>query len=141
MPGERYGDHIVLLVEDDPVVQSLVQSTLAMEGIGVVMATDGLEALDTARSRSADMAILDVMLPGMDGVFVAERLHQMFGNDFPILVLTAHPRIGDKAERMGAYQQLSKPFDLERLIQAVNKGLALADDVSRRLPEHNQPLT
>jgi two-component system response regulator MprA len=112
--GER-----LLLVDDDPRVLSAVGRRLGFEGFVVDLASSGPEALDLMAASPPDVVILDVMLPGMDGFEIAQRLRQV--STVPILMLTARDAIADRVAglRSGADDYLVKPFAFEELLARI----------------------
>ena len=112
--GER-----LLLVDDDPRVLAAVGRRLGFEGFNVVLASSGAEALDRAAASPPDLVILDVMLPEMDGLEIAQRLRQ--GSAVPILMLTARDAVADRVAglRSGADDYLVKPFAFEELLARI----------------------
>lgn len=108
---------LVLLAEDDRGVRESLARALQFEGYDVVMAPDGLEAVDRAKSDVPDIIILDVMMPYLDGLGVARSLRTE-GNPTPILMLTARTEIGDRVAGLdaGADDYLVKPFALDELL-------------------------
>jgi DNA-binding response OmpR family regulator len=109
-----------LLVEDDPRVARLVQRGLTEAGHDVEVAHDGAEGLARAESGGYDLIVLDVMLPGLDGLEVCRRLRQRRVRT-PILMLTARDAVGDRVRGLdaGADDYLVKPFALEELLARV----------------------
>ena len=109
----------ILVVDDDPEILSVVRRGLAYEGYTIDTAADGAEALAKAREKEPDLAILDVMMPGMDGIEVARLLRQ--GSDIPILMLTAKGTVADKVAGLGsgADDYLVKPFAFDELFARV----------------------
>jgi len=109
----------ILVVDDDPEIVSFVKRGLAYEGYTVDTAADGKEALTKARDREPDLVILDIMMPGIDGIEVAKRLRQ--GGDVPILMLTAKGTVADKVTgfESGADDYLVKPFAFDELLARV----------------------
>src|SRR2546422_2958950 len=110
------GGSRVLVVEDDPRLASTLDRVLAAEGHDVEVAADGNEALRRARGRPFDLVVLDIMLPGLDGIAVCRRLRAT--GPVPILMLTA---LGGTKERVrgldsGADDYLVKPFAYEELL-------------------------
>jgi two-component system response regulator MprA len=109
----------ILVVEDDGRLAATLQRVLEAEGHEVELAVDGLEALRLARARPPDLVVLDVMLPGLDGIGVCRRLRATAR--FPILLLTA---LGGTEERVrgldsGADDYLVKPFAYLELLARV----------------------
>jgi DNA-binding response OmpR family regulator len=107
----------VLVVEDDDAIAQVLQRSLRMEGYDVRIAGDGVAALDEAHAFLPDLMILDLGLPGIDGVDVAKTLRQT-GDDTPILVLTARDGVEARVEGLdaGADDYLVKPFERQELL-------------------------
>lgn len=106
----------ILVAEDDPAIGTALQRTLHHEGYDVRRAADGAEALETLARMEADLIILDVAMPYIDGLAVCRRLRSA-GNRTPVLMLTARDTIGDRVEGLdaGADDYLVKPFSLDEL--------------------------
>jgi DNA-binding response OmpR family regulator len=133
----------VLVVEDDPHIRDLVLLHLRLEGLETVAAADGTEGLRIARSEPFDVVVLDLMLPGLDGVTVCRAIRRDAGNgDVPILMLTARREEADKVLGLesGADDYLTKPFGIRELIARVR---ALLRRRSARLERiaHAVPVT
>ena len=119
MAIEAKPDAPVLVVDDDPKILGLVRTYLRREGLGVVTAGDGSVALDEIRRSRPQLVVLDLMLPGLDGMSVLRQLRQE--SDVPVLVLSAR---GSTPERVygiteGADDYLVKPFSPAELIARV----------------------
>ncbi|MEP7312274.1 MAG: response regulator transcription factor [Pseudomonadota bacterium] len=110
----------VLLVEDDERVRRFVIRGLESEGYLVSTAADGLQGLDSARQASFDVVILDLMLPGLSGKELCQRLRAA-DVQVPILMLTALDALEHKVEglRSGADDYLTKPFDFDELLARI----------------------
>jgi two-component system, OmpR family, response regulator MprA len=106
----------VLVVEDDEAIADVLRRTLRQEGHEVRSAADGPDALRTADEFVPDLVILDLGLPGMDGVEVCRRLRSE--SDVPILILTARTDLDDRVFGLdsGADDYLSKPFERQELL-------------------------
>jgi two-component system, OmpR family, response regulator MprA len=106
----------VLVVEDDDDIAQVLKRSLRLEGYDVRDAGDGPLALREARTFQPDLVVLDLGLPGLDGIDVARELRA--GGDVPILVLTARDAIDAKVEGLdaGADDYLVKPFEREELL-------------------------
>ena len=106
----------VLVVEDDADIAGVLRRSLGMEGYDVRIAGDGDAALDEASVFEPDAVVLDLGLPGVDGVEVCRRLRS--GGDVPILILTAREGVDSRVEGLdsGADDYLVKPFEREELL-------------------------
>jgi DNA-binding response OmpR family regulator len=116
-PGAR-----VLVVEDDEHIRELVMLHLQLEGHTAVGVTDGAEALRLAREDRFDLLILDLMLPGLDGVTLCRAVRRESRNaETPILMLTARREEADKVLGLdsGADDYLTKPFGVRELVARV----------------------
>ncbi len=109
----------VLVVEDEESIADFLKRGLVLTGYEVDMAHDGETALAQARERMPDVVILDLMLPGIDGVEVCRRLRA--ASDVPIIVLTARDSVSDKVQGLdaGADDYLTKPFAFDELLARV----------------------
>src|ERR671937_1952321 len=110
----------ILFVEDDPRVARTVERGLVEAGHRVDLSSDGRAGQARAESAAYDLIVLDVLLPGLDGLAVCRRLRRA-GIDTPILMLTARDAIGDRVRGLdaGADDYLVKPFALEELLARV----------------------
>jgi two-component system OmpR family response regulator/two-component system alkaline phosphatase synthesis response regulator PhoP len=112
----------VLVVEDEPAIRELISLHLRLEGYGVVPSGDGSEALRLARSERFDLIVLDIMLPGLDGVSVLGAIRRESANqDTPVLMLTARREEADKVLGLetGADDYLTKPFGIREFVARV----------------------
>jgi DNA-binding response OmpR family regulator len=112
----------VLLVEDDQHIRELVELHLRLEGQNVTAVSDGNEGLARARAESFDLIVLDLMLPGLDGMTVCRAIRRESRNlDTPILMLTARRDESDKVLGLdsGADDYLTKPFGVRELVARV----------------------
>jgi two-component system response regulator MprA len=110
----------ILIVDDEPAVRQAVGRALTQKHYAVGMAADGEEALVTIAGNRLDLVILDVLMPGIDGLEVARRVRGS-GNRVPILMLTAREAIDDRVAGLdaGADDYLVKPFALAELLARV----------------------
>jgi two-component system response regulator TctD len=110
----------VLLVEDDLDLVDALGRVLASRGFGLVCCADGKEALAWLRKRQFDVAVLDLSLPGLDGLEVLQRLRDQ-GQRLPVLVVTARGSVDDRVRglTLGADDYLTKPFDTEELVARI----------------------
>lgn len=109
----------VLVVDDDPQILSFLRRALTYDGYAVETATDGVEALMKAQGRELDLVVLDIMMPGIDGLEVCRTLRR--SSDVPILLLTAKGTVADRVEGLdtGADDYLVKPFDFDELLARI----------------------
>ncbi|GAC1325324.1 MAG: hypothetical protein NVSMB2_23860 [Chloroflexota bacterium] len=114
----------VLVVEDDVILRETLQWALEDEGLQVMLAVDGLDALERAAIATPDLVVLDMGLPGLDGYGVAAGLRAQHGEHISILVVTADGGAREKARRVGAYAYLHKPFDIDKFVERVKEGIA-----------------
>ena len=110
----------ILVVDDERAVRESLRRALALEGYEVDLAADGEEALELGRRGEPDTLILDVLMPGLDGLEVSRRLRRA-GNKVPILMLTARDAVANRVEGLdaGADDYVTKPFALEELLARV----------------------
>ncbi|MBX6372079.1 MAG: response regulator transcription factor [Acidothermus sp.] len=107
----------VLVVDDDPAVRESLRRSLVFNGYEVELAEDGRQALAMVEMRRPDVVVLDVMMPGIDGLETCRRLRAA-GDDLPVLMLTAREAVSDRVAGLdaGADDYLVKPFALEELL-------------------------
>lgn len=107
----------ILYAEDDRAIRNAVALSLELEGYEVELATDGSQALEKARESDADVLVLDVMMPYLDGLSVCRKIRSE-GDRRPILMLTARSETTDRISGLdaGADAYLAKPFDTEDLL-------------------------
>jgi DNA-binding response OmpR family regulator len=105
----------ILIVEDEHNLSNLIRRNLEEKGHCILQTFDGLSALTTAASEAPDLVILDIMLPGLDGLEVCRRLRQR--SIVPILMLTARVEEIDRVLglEVGADDYLTKPFSMREL--------------------------
>ncbi len=110
----------ILIVDDDPHIRELVRVFLRNHGFDLVEASDGVEALSKLNSVKVDMAIIDIMMPNMDGWELCQELRRTF--DIPILMLTARAETSQKLKgfQLGTDDYLVKPFEPLELVARVD---------------------
>ena len=111
----------ILVIDDDPAVTSLLKRGLSYEGFAVDTAKSGVEGLTIARERPSDLVILDVMMPGLGGFEVLQRLRAA-DEHLPVLMLTARDAPADQVQGLesGADDYVIKPFTFEVLLARVH---------------------
>jgi DNA-binding response OmpR family regulator len=125
MPNAR-----ILIVDDDQVIQQLLKVNLELEGYGVEVASDGVEALKLFEGFRPDLVLLDIMMPKLDGWEVARRLAGRSGGPVPIVLLSARAQEADvqKGNDLGVAAYVTKPFDPIELLHLVAGILARQGD-------------
>ena len=122
----------VLVIDDEAPIRLLCRVNLEAEKMDVVEAADGEQGLELARSEKPDIVLLDVMMPGMDGWQVAERLFEsQETSQIPLVFLTARAELRDRARglELGGVDYITKPFNpvelasvVENLLERVRRG-------------------
>ena len=110
----------ILVVEDEPQIANFLRVGLGYEGFSVAVAEDGYEALAELKRFKPQLVILDLMLPGIDGMELAKRMREDSG--LMIIMLTARDEVEDRIAglRAGADDYLVKPFDFEELVARIH---------------------
>jgi CheY-like chemotaxis protein len=112
----------ILLVEDNEMNRDMLSRRLLKAGFEMVMAVDGEQAIDLARSEAPDLILMDISLPGLDGWEATRRLKAMpETRAIPIIALTAHAMAGDREKSLaaGCNDYDTKPIDFRRLVEKI----------------------
>lgn len=122
----------VLIVDDEESIRNSLEKILTYERYRVFTAADGQGALDLAENERIDIVLLDIKMPGMDGLEVLAALKQR-QPDLPVVIISGHGTIGTAVEatKLGAFDFIEKPIDMDRLLLTLRNGLAQAE-LSRR---------
>jgi two-component system nitrogen regulation response regulator NtrX len=115
----------ILIVDDEKGVRDSLQKLLEFETYRVIQAEDGPSALDLVRDELVDLVLLDVKMPGMDGLEVLSRLHEDHPQ-LPVVIISGHGTIQTAVEatRLGAFDFIEKPIDADRILVVIRNGLA-----------------
>ena len=115
----------ILVADDEKGIRDTLKRLLEYERYRVVVAEDGLEALRKTESEIVDLILLDIKMPGMDGMEVLSRLHQT-QPDLPVVIISGHGTIQTAVEatRLGAFDFIEKPIDADRILLVIRNGLA-----------------
>ena len=137
MPAKKTA---ILVADDDPQILRLVARNLQLDGYEVTTATDGQEALDQLEAHTFDLAILDVMMPKLDGFTVCARVREF--SSMPIIMVTARGQDQDKIRGLdlGADDYLTKPFSVEELLARVRSVLRRSQFASNQEGQHVRPV-
>jgi two-component system nitrogen regulation response regulator NtrX len=114
----------ILVADDEAGIRDSLRRLLEYEKYRVVVAADGVSALQKAEGEVVDLVLLDIKMPGMDGMEVLSRLHQS-RPDVPVVIISGHGTIQTAVEatRLGAYDFLEKPIDADRILLVIRNGL------------------
>jgi len=114
----------VLIVDDEESVRSSLEKLLAFEKYATFSAPDGETALEAVTGERIDLILLDIKMPGMDGIEVLQKIKEMRG-DLPVVIISGHGTISTAVEatKLGAFDFLEKPIDMDRLLLTVRNGI------------------
>jgi two-component system KDP operon response regulator KdpE len=107
----------VLLIDDEVRIVQFIALKLKVSGYEVICADNGEKGLELARTASPDIVLLDIIMPGMDGLEVLQKLRQF--SSMPVIVISARERISERALALGANGFMSKPFDPDDLVDRI----------------------
>src|SRR5689334_20293561 len=126
----------ILVIDDEEIMREILDALLTREGYQVRLASTAPEGLDLLRSMPFDAAIVDVMLPGMDGISVLDEIKKI-DDDLPVLMITAFASVENAiaAMKRGAYDYITKPFKNDEVLVVLRNALA-----QRRLVAENRAL-
>jgi two-component system nitrogen regulation response regulator NtrX len=115
---------IILIVDDEASIRISLSGILEDEGYQVVLAENGADALDMIREEVPDLVLLDIWMPGMDGMQTLERIKNLF-SDLTVVMMSGHGTIETavKATRMGAFDFIEKPFSLDKVLITIANAL------------------
>jgi two-component system nitrogen regulation response regulator NtrX len=126
----------ILIADDELGVRSSLERLLEFESYRVIQAANGPSALNIVRDRAVDLVLLDIKMPGMDGLEVLSQIHQEHPQ-LPVVIISGHGTIQTAVEatRLGAFDFIEKPIDADRILLVIRNGLA-----QRRLLRENVSL-
>jgi DNA-binding NtrC family response regulator len=129
-------NNTILVIDDEEIMREILETLLTREGHQVRLAATAAEGLDLIRSMPFDAAIVDVMLPGMDGVTALDEIKKI-DDDLPVLMITAFASVENAiaAMKRGAFDYISKPFKNDEVLAVLRNALA-----QRRLVVENRAL-
>jgi len=124
---------IIHIIDDEPIIYEVLQDLLTSEGYEVEISPNGEEALEKYESQEFDLTLLDLLMPGMDGIEVLKRLKKMDPSAV-VIIITAYASIESaiSAMKMGAFDYIQKPFKHDELLLIVQRAIA-----HKRLQEEN----
>lgn len=127
----------ILVIEDNRDILANILDYLELKGFIVDCVQDGLSGMHLALTQSYDLIVLDIMLPGMDGYQLCQKLRQEAGNNTPIIMLTARDALDDRLKGLqaGADDYLVKPFALSELVARIEAVLRRSSGANKRMLE------
>src|SRR6476659_10057860 len=134
MPTSRRGT--ILVVDDEEIMREILETLLTREGYGVRVASSGAEGLELARSLPFDAAIVDIMMPGLDGIATLDELKRI-DEDLAVIIITAYASVESaiSAMKSGAFDYITKPFKNDEVLVVVRNAME-----RRRLVNENRSL-
>src|SRR6187431_159626 len=134
MPTSRNGT--VLVVDDEEIMREILETLLTREGYDVRLASSGAEGLELARALPFDAALVDIMMPGIDGIQTLDELKRI-DEDLAVVIITAYASIENaiSAMKSGAFDYITKPFKNDEVLVVIRNGLE-----RRRLVHENRNL-
>lgn len=132
----------ILIVEDEEKILRLLEIELEYEGYEIGKAMDGIDALELYHSRSWDLILLDVMLPGLSGIELLRRIRAKEAIT-PVILLTAKSSVEDKVSGLdlGANDYITKPFQIEELLARIRAVLRMRPKAPQKVEEDDEWLT
>src|SRR2546428_3020012 len=134
MPTSRRGT--ILVVDDEEIMREILETLLTREGYEVRVASSGAEGLELARALPFDAAIVDIMMPGLDGIATLDELRRI-DEDLNVIIITAYASVESaiSAMKTGAFDYITKPFKNDEVIVVVRNAME-----RRRLVSENRNL-
>src|SRR5215218_9724623 len=126
----------ILVVDDEEIMREVLETLLRREGYEVYLASSGEEGLELARTMSFDAALVDIMMPGIDGIATLDELKRI-DEDLAVIIITAYASIESaiSAMKSGAFDYITKPFKNDEVLVVIRNGLE-----RRRLVHENRNL-
>src|SRR5919109_2271899 len=127
----------ILVIDDEEIMREILETLLEREGYSVRLASNGAEGLDLARSLPFDAVIVDVMMPGIDGLQVLEELHKQ-DEELPVIMITAYASMENAiaAMKRGAFDYITKPFKNDEVLvvlrNAIERRQLMAENTALR---------
>ncbi|HIJ78734.1 MAG: sigma-54 dependent transcriptional regulator [Desulfobulbaceae bacterium] len=117
----------ILIIDDEASIRDTVSGVLSDEGFSALCAEDGSQGLALLEEESVDLVLLDIWMPGLDGMQVLERLRELYP-ELPVIMISGHGNIETavQATRMGAYDFIEKPPSYDKLVLSINNALHLS---------------
>ena len=117
----------ILIVDDQYGIRILLNEVFQKEGYKTFQAANGVQAIDIVKKHSPDIVLLDMKIPGMDGIEILKRL-KVIDEDIQVIIMTAYGELDmiQEAKDLGAITHFAKPFDIDEIRDAVKKHLPMS---------------
>jgi two-component system, response regulator, stage 0 sporulation protein F len=117
----------ILIVDDQFGIRILLKEVLQKEGYTTFQASNGQKAIDIVKNEKPDLVLLDMKIPGMDGIEILTKLKEINQN-IQVIIMTAYEELDmiQEAIQLGALTHVAKPFDIEDLVKEVKKFLSMS---------------
>jgi two-component system response regulator PilR (NtrC family) len=115
---------LIHLIDDEPIIHDVLGQLLETEGYQVEISSSGEEALKKFEEQKFDLVLLDLLMPGIDGLGVLKEIKK-FDPEAPVIIITAYASVESalSAIKMGAYDYIQKPFKNDELLMTINRAL------------------
>src|SRR5436190_17129071 len=132
MPSSRQG--AILVIDDEEIMREILETLLTREGYTVRLASSGAEGLELARALPFDAAVVDIMMPGLDGIATLDELKRM-DEDLAVVIITAYASVGIaiSAMKAGAFDYITKPSKNDEVLVVIRNAME-----QRRLVHENR---
>ena len=122
MATSRHGT--ILVIDDEEIMREILETLLTREGYEVRLASSGAEGLDIARALPVDAAVVDIMMPGLNGIATLDELKRI-DDDLNVIIITAYASVESAiaAMKTGAFDYVQKPFEIEEMEVKIEKAL------------------
>jgi two-component system, response regulator, stage 0 sporulation protein F len=116
----------ILIVDDQYGIRILLNEVFQKEGYTTFQAANGVQALDIVQKHSPDLVLLDMKIPGMDGIEILKRI-KAINSDIHVIIMTAYGELDmiQETKELGAIMHFAKPFDIDEIREAVKKHLPI----------------
>ena len=134
MTGSRLGT--ILVIDDEEIMREILDTLLSREGYDVRLASSGAEGLELARATPFDAVIVDIMMPGLDGIATLDELKRV-DEDLAVIIITAYASVESAISAMknGAFDYITKPFKNDEVLVVIRNAME-----RRRLVNENRAL-
>jgi DNA-binding response OmpR family regulator len=117
----------ILVVDDEPRIGKVLGIKLKLSGYDVITTANGVEAIDMVRTRKPDIMLLDIFMPGVDGMEIFKKVRSF--SQIPIIIFSGRPEVAQLASGLGANDYVAKPFNPDLLVEKIEAVLKASKTV------------